>query len=565
MFKQAEEWAPTGRDCHACVSFRGLGAGYGREIGGPPALTLAETGYRRQSAPRIIPILFAARKVRPMKKTLKIIAGVLAVGALGWTGVWFWLKGQIETRMDAEIAQMARGGGELRFARREVQGFPFTHRAVLSDVVGEIAGGQMVYKAPSLTIDWALQEHDQVTVTLPPAFSAELLPSEEMRARSPDLPERMVVDFETIDTQIVVKGPPGVARELKMTGESIVAVHSFAGNDAHLAIELQAIDTSATIPADLLAGEITSAGTLGLVDYAFSMLGKDGQRVTMEAQIAGLQATGRSNIRLVEHVEAMMAGNTSYRASATYNMGETVTRVRVEGQGEEQGGTLTATTGTSAAVMDLSEGVLDLRGEARTNAWEVIPDDEAVPYRGTIAIDMIDLIYKVPFAPSDQMQPFDVKLAMIGFQPDETLWTAFDKDAVLAREPAEMTLDFEGTMRLTKSQGEVRPGEAPPVEFGNLIINRVDLAALGATAKAKGDVEFIQPLNLPQGRVKVTLTQVMEALTKLVEAKIVTPDYLLVGSLMAQTYLVEDPETGAMVADIEMGPQGYSINGQPLQ
>ncbi|MEM7506058.1 MAG: DUF2125 domain-containing protein [Pseudomonadota bacterium] len=500
-----------------------------------------------------------------MNKTVKIIGGVLVVAALGWTGLWFWVKGQIETRMDAEIAQIARGGDKISFAERSVAGFPFTHRTVLTDVVGEMADGQIIYKAPDLVIDWNLQERDQVTVTLPATFTGEFVPPEDLRESSPDLPERMVFDFETVDTKIVAEGPPGVARQLQMTGESIVMVHSFAATDAHFAIEFQKIDTNATIPADPEVGEVISAGTLELIDYALSMVGEDGRRVTMEGQVEDVQITGTSNIRQPAHLEAMMAGDLAYALSATYNMGNAITRIRVDGDEENQGGTLTSTTGTSAAVMELANGTLDLRGEARTNAWEVTPDDEAVPYRGTVAIDMIDLIYKVPFAPSEEMLPFDVKLAMIGFQPDEVLWTAFDKDAVLARDPAEMTVDFEGTMRLTKQQGEVRPGEAPPVAFGNLIINRIDLAALGATAKATGDVEFIQPLNLPQGRVKVTLTQVMETLTKLVEAKIVTPDFLLVGSLMAQNYLVEDPETGAMIADIEMGPTGYTINGQPLQ
>ncbi|MEM7237076.1 MAG: hypothetical protein AAF501_04545, partial [Pseudomonadota bacterium] len=195
----------------------------------------------------------------------------------------------------------------------------------------------------------------------------------------------------------------------------------------------------------------------------------------------------------------------------------------------------------------------------------LVTEADALVQEATVQIEMFDGIYQVPLSPSDEMRPFEVKFAMVDMTLDEALWSVLDPDGEIDRAPAQLLIDTVGTMRLTKPQSEMRTGEAPPVAFGNLSVNKLDLSILGAQATARGDVEFIQPINLPQGTMTLRLKNALEVMSRLVAAEVLTPDVLLFASLMAQNYLLEDPESGELVGEFEMGPGGITVNGQPLQ
>lgn len=61
--------------------------------------------------------------------------------AAAWSGGWFWLKGQVEQRMDAVVAQAKQDGYELRWAGRKISGFPFRVDVELTDVVATEPSG----------------------------------------------------------------------------------------------------------------------------------------------------------------------------------------------------------------------------------------------------------------------------------------------------------------------------------------------------------------------------------------------------------------------------------------
>jgi hypothetical protein len=54
-----------------------------------------------------------------------ILAGVVAVLAAGWTGGWYYLTGQAETLMDAELAKLKARGVTVTCPERSIGGFPF--------------------------------------------------------------------------------------------------------------------------------------------------------------------------------------------------------------------------------------------------------------------------------------------------------------------------------------------------------------------------------------------------------------------------------------------------------
>ncbi|MEM8699680.1 MAG: DUF2125 domain-containing protein, partial [Pseudomonadota bacterium] len=452
-------------------------------------------------------------------------------------------------------------GDEITFATRSVGGFPFSYEVVMTDLKISLDQGRMVYDLPRTVSRAALSDPDALVTALPDAWTMTFTPGETLRQSNPMLSEKMLFEMETDAAEITLAGLPGFNRTVSVAANSILAVHSQPEAEVNFAIELAGLSSDTTFPGDSEAGQIQSAGQVGFIDYAFSGINEEDRRVTIEVQIEDLQFTGDSDPTAILASVEDLAG---LSASGNFLTGKTLTRFAVDGKSEQPGGAVVMESGTSSSSLSLAESSIEMRSETRGNRWELKPDDDALPYRGAVVIDIFDMIYRAPVAPTEEMQPFDFKFAMAGLNPDEAVWALFDAEEKLDRSPAELTLDFEGTMRLTKSHAEMRPGEAPPVAFGNLVVNRVDLKALGASAEAAGSFEFLQPINAPMGKLTLRMSQVIEVLTKLVEAEVLTPDILLMGSLISQTYLVQDSETGDLTADIEMGPQGVTVNGKPI-
>jgi len=70
-----------------------------------------------------VPDPSAPRKFRRLGLWLPFVA--LGLGVLGWSGVWFWARGQVEHRLDASVQTLGTAGYELSWKDRIVGGYPF--------------------------------------------------------------------------------------------------------------------------------------------------------------------------------------------------------------------------------------------------------------------------------------------------------------------------------------------------------------------------------------------------------------------------------------------------------
>ena len=98
-----------------------------------------------------------------------VIAGVL-LGA--WTGWWFYLTSQIETRLDAQVATLREDGWRITYASRTTTGCPFRARVSLphAEIVAPsghgIAAPELVAEANAYNPDrWVVVAPDGLTLT----------------------------------------------------------------------------------------------------------------------------------------------------------------------------------------------------------------------------------------------------------------------------------------------------------------------------------------------------------------------------------------------------------------
>ena len=120
-------------------------------------------------------------------------------------------------------------------------------------------------------------------------------------------------------------------------------------------------------------------------------------------------------------------------------------------------------------------------------------------------------------------------------------------------------------MRWTGRLDQTPPGTPLPAEIANVSLNEFQLSALGAEVTATGDVEVLQPINLPLGEIAVkgsNLTATMEALSK---AGLLDEQLRAMGAAMLQVYARPGQGDDNWETSISFGNDGITVNGLPVQ
>ena len=131
-----------------------------------------------------------------------IIVGLLLAA---WTGWWFYLTHQIETRLDAQIVAMRQDGWRISSASRTITGWPFRARVSLphADIMAPsghgIAAPELVAEASAYNPDkWVVIAPDGLTLTRADKGKVGIagdglrLSVSHLRERFPDLRVEMI-------------------------------------------------------------------------------------------------------------------------------------------------------------------------------------------------------------------------------------------------------------------------------------------------------------------------------------------------------------------------------------
>lgn len=88
-------------------------------------MSVPDPSPRRKSS-RLVPILVLA---------------VLAILVAGWSATWLWMRGQLETRLDAGVSALRRAGYEVSWRERKIGGYPFRLDVTLTEAAVRDASG----------------------------------------------------------------------------------------------------------------------------------------------------------------------------------------------------------------------------------------------------------------------------------------------------------------------------------------------------------------------------------------------------------------------------------------
>lgn len=170
----------------------------------------------------------------------------------------------------------------------------------------------------------------------------------------------------------------------------------------------------------------------------------------------------------------------------------------------------------------------------------------------------------MPTGVSETPQPGSLRLAMIRLDGDDSFWNNLDPKAVLDRSPAELLLDVEATAKLTGRIDRLGPTEPFPVQLANVSVNGFDVRALGGEMSATGDVEVLQPINLPLGALDIRINKGNAVLSALTQAGLIDETTRSMAAAMLQVY-ARPIDEDTHETDLTFGNEGITMNGLRIQ
>lgn len=490
-----------------------------------------------------------------MKKALWIGAAILGLVAAGWSGLWYMGKGQIGSRLDQETARMEASGWKVLWGEREVSGFPFGYDVALTDVIATSEQTGLLVRLGDITAQADGSNPDRIVTVLPPKIELTMPVSEARRLADPNLPRAVQITIDSDDMVMAVEGLDPLERIVEVFASKLTVTAN--QEDMAYRLGLEADGMAATLKAGpgkhQLIFRADRAATLlaNAADPLDPVLTYDYQDMSMTADIAA---------RSPQHFVQQMAANVTDLLSGTFIAGSQTMTMTVAGDvpGDENRSILSYKAGASTALFGLSEGRVSYQGDDTLIEASVKTKNQSSPTQdmsAKAAYYQRQIDVPLPMMGSDPQQS-KVRVSVAGVNPDEAVWQMLDKNGVLDRSAGQVDLDVITTLRW------VRDGAGGvPLEFSNITLQEFALDALGAKARASGDIEILQPIRLPHGTLDVEISGAQLVLRTLKEAGLLPEGTRRMAEAMLQVYAKPSEAEDTWTTDITFDFNGVSVNG----
>jgi len=462
-----------------------------------------------------------SRKTCPMRKFLAVIAGVLIVAAIAWTGLWFYgqkrIVGEIETQ-----AQLIRDrGGEVEYEDIEIGGFPlgYTGRIVAPTLLitqdtplpgdGDASETGYRWSAPWVearatvmaprTIEFTFPERQDMVVTLP--------------------------EFEEVAGQTI---------PMTLLSDALTITTTHTDDDTQFEGTARSIGTTATLGAD-------EAGT-----------------ATVVYTLRDFETQGR--------IDRRQASAAQMPVALTYTVGEFDSTMTFEGGDIAQGGQIALSGG-------MVEGMADLTGPM-TVGGATIQDAKATlnfPSLGgqpmDVTIRALDIKSSIPSTTGPAVQDFSYRIDMRDLTVADQLWSMFDPEGAFTREINTVTLDMSGgaIFNVLPSDPDAfmmsEDGDMP-VDIKTLTVNELTLDALGLHATGEASASLIDVV--PTGTGELAVQGFGGIMNSLVRSGFIPPQQAMVVQLMVESFGRMDEDGETVRFDFEAKEGMIYVNGIPI-
>lgn len=334
------------------------------------------------------------------------------------------------------------------------------------------------------------------------------------------------------------------------------------------------------MPRDMLT--LLQKGSIGKMaiegQYTIKGIGDDDMASTMSMLMEGMESSSKAvlpaqGIDLMNLSDQLRNGLALQFASQVKSV---ATKEHVTMGGELFSEQKTFAQGTNTAFVFSKDGLM-LDSHYSNYALDFAM--QMLPFPIRVNFDKIGGVIRLPLLKSDAEQDFSYAFTLDGMTMDDALWSRFDPDGGLPRDPASMTMDFNGKGRLFMDLLDFE-AISEAVEEGHkiaeptsLTINAMDLAAIGAKLAASGmftfdtdDYETYDGIPAPSGTATLHFAGLNGVIDTLMDIGLIGDEEALGIRMGLGLFTVIGERKDTLISEIEITPDGHiSANGKRLK
>ena len=248
-------------------------------------------------------------------------------------------------------------------------------------------------------------------------------------------------------------------------------------------------------------------------------------------------------------------------------------RTEMEFDSPESSFSYASNTEGGTFAVELSPDVVRYEITSEGSNASVVGSDIPVP-EIAYGLDSARFAVVLPPLAADEAQPFGFEMAMRGLELNESLWSLFDPQEVLARDPANVVIELSGNAVFAQGLMDMSAASGGPdatPELVDLDVEAFEISLAGAailgTAMFAGtpDGAPIAP-GLPplEGRAELSATGINALVDGLTQLGFLPPQQgAMVRGMLG--FIARPTGDDSYATEIEIGPNGLTANGVPLQ
>lgn len=477
-----------------------------------------------------------------MKSLIAITTGLAVAGAALWSASWVGGRNEILRRIDIEVSNLQARGLSMTWQAQTVTGFPLGYDIRLDDVTITGPLGQRAVRAGAIDLSVDVDE-GMVTALLPPGMVGVMLVPR---------PDGSVVEVPyTIEST-------GMAATMQTTprGTQVLAVVA-----DRLAVTTGADAPADVMPVSFIADQIETRLERGPNGLNASFIAE--QIATGSQTETGIETATVTRPTLTAELGDIVLG------SVVRVVPESVARIAI-GTGtiltEAQtapGGPLVERNriGGATGRLVVENGLLEVSTEAR-----VIAITQPMASGGTGQITALTALAQLNLPMVDGLGYTDgaVNVSVTEIEADAAAWQALDPSGGLERNTGSVDISMDASVKVA-AEGDLVPVGGLPWSFSNVSVAPSRIALFGAVATAEGDVEVLQPMNIPFGEIRLGFEAIPDLLRALEGAGLIDDGMKAMGDAMLEVYASPGTRPGTHETTIRLQSDGITLNGRPLQ
>ncbi len=299
--------------------------------------------------------------------------------------------------------------------------------------------------------------------------------------------------------------------------------------------------------------------------------GPDAGSGSFKGALTGLSVTGGGEFGEFENPEdfgAMLAAGFDMNSRVAFTGGNSVIALN------SPEGPINGTTSSTGGALGFAMGPDGISYDVEQNGLKVNMQAAELPFPVAIELAKAAFNFGMPLAASDDPQGFAFGFTMGDFTISDAIWNLVDPAGQLPRDPATLSLDLSGAVRILNdlfdpeamARGGV-PGEIDSLDIGGILIRAVgaEITGGGAFTFDNSDMDTFDGIPRPEGALNVTVVGANGLIDTLVRMGFVPEEQAMGARMMMGLFGVPQGDD-TLTSKIEVNGEGHVLaNGQRLR